>query len=272
MIPKIIHQMGPTDKTKWDYLWFSCQESWKKHFSDFEYMFWNDKENIDSFVQENYSEYYEAYNSCTTHILRIDFSRYLILHHYGGIYADLDMFCYKNFYDKLNDNKEAYLIESLFNKEELVQNSLMVFEKNSIFIKQCIDLVASRIQKTKQKVVFDPQHSFNATLIKYIAGPYLLSDSFMMYEKKQNIGILNKRQFNPHHFTYHEDYITKHMMTGRWGDDQREFLINSLKKYERETNKSMNIEEFMQKSYEKHRYFLNKKIDVKTFDFYKNYI
>lgn len=272
MIPKIVHQMAPDDKVKWGHLWFACQESWKKNFSDFEYVLWNDKEDIDNFVKEKYPEYYEAFNSCKVHILKIDFSRYMILHYYGGIYADMDMFCYKNFYNDLPKEKEAHLIESFFYKDEIAQNSLIICEKNSPFIKKCIDIAAERIEKTKHKSFFDIQNSFNAELIKYIAGPYLLSDCLMMYDKKENINLLCKENYNPHHLRYREDYITKHMITGRWGDDQREFLLNSFKDYKSSTEDSMSADEFVEKSYEKHRQFLRHGIDVKTFDFYKNYI
>jgi len=39
----------------------------------------------------------------------------------GGIYADMDMFCYTNFYNELT--KVAYVVQSI--KDEFIENSLM---------------------------------------------------------------------------------------------------------------------------------------------------
>ena len=44
MIPKIIHQTAPADKSKWHPIWEICQNSWKENFPspEYSYKFWND--------------------------------------------------------------------------------------------------------------------------------------------------------------------------------------------------------------------------------------
>ena len=55
-----------------------------------EYRFWKDDE-LASFVRENYPDFYKCcYSKYPKNIQRFDSARYLILHHYGGLYADLD--------------------------------------------------------------------------------------------------------------------------------------------------------------------------------------
>src|SRR3990167_9308642 len=43
-IPKIIHQTAPSDTKRWPKTWFICQQSWKKHYPDFEYKMWSDED------------------------------------------------------------------------------------------------------------------------------------------------------------------------------------------------------------------------------------
>lgn len=63
-------------------------ESWNK--CNFEYRLYDDQD-IDSFVQENTPQFYSKFKSFQKQIERVDFWRYAVLYHVGGIYADLDM-------------------------------------------------------------------------------------------------------------------------------------------------------------------------------------
>lgn len=59
---------------------------------NWEYRFWNDTE-VAAFVQMTFPEVYEWWHSMEPEIKRIDTSRYLILHAFGGAYADVDVEC-----------------------------------------------------------------------------------------------------------------------------------------------------------------------------------
>lgn len=134
MIPKIIHQTGP-DESKWHPIWKECSESWKNTFPDFQYVYWSD-EDLRNLVRDKYPYYLELYDNFSHHIMRIDFARFCILHSYGGIYADLDIYCYKNFYDLLKRN--LYIVESWGDWGEKVQNSLMISIPNHQFWERCM--------------------------------------------------------------------------------------------------------------------------------------
>lgn len=125
MIPKIIHQMGPENRENWHPIWQECQQSWKEQFPEpfYQHVFWTDT-TLRDLVKNDYPEFLQVYDDFPIEAFRIDFSRFCILHKYGGIYADLDFYCYKNFYKELTD--EIYLLESRRDwGGELVQNSLM---------------------------------------------------------------------------------------------------------------------------------------------------
>ena len=129
LIPKIIHQTAPEDINKWHPVWKFCQDSWKTTFpkEEYTYMFWNDND-IDNFIQTQFPSYYKLFCDFDKDvILKVDFVRYAILYKFGGIYADMDFFCNKNFYDKLTDN---ICIVGSQAHNEIVQNSLMASPPN----------------------------------------------------------------------------------------------------------------------------------------------
>jgi glycosyltransferase involved in cell wall biosynthesis len=57
---------------------------------DYEYLFFDD-EGVEKFVQQEFPEYREVYDSFQFPIQRFDFFRYLAVYHYGGFYFDLDV-------------------------------------------------------------------------------------------------------------------------------------------------------------------------------------
>jgi mannosyltransferase OCH1-like enzyme len=122
-IPKIIHQTAPRDMNKWHEIWPKCQSSWKLNFPDWEYKMWTD-EDLDEFMKTKYPKYYEMYSGYDMNIKRIDAARYFILREYGGIYADMDFECIRNFEDVLPSDKVS-VAESAFAGEGF-QNALMV--------------------------------------------------------------------------------------------------------------------------------------------------
>jgi mannosyltransferase OCH1-like enzyme len=129
-IPKIIHQTAPGDQSKWHEIWPKCQESWKRNFPDWEYRMWTD-EDLDEFMKTKYPEYYSMYTGYDMNIKRIDAARYFIMKEYGGIYADMDFECIKNFEDAIPPDKVS-VAESAFQGEGF-QNALMISPKGHKF-------------------------------------------------------------------------------------------------------------------------------------------
>lgn len=194
MIPKIIHHTAPSDKNRWSQIWYECKKSWEGNFPGFNFMLWNDEDNR-SLVKNDYPSFLELYDSFPHHIMRVDFIRFCILHKYGGIYSDMDIYCYKNFYDHLVE--DVYIIESWPQWGETVQNSLMISSPNNDFWIECmekskefynsnIEIFKSCEELTYLKMV---------ELCHKTGGPKLISSVVDSYTEE--VYILPKELFNP---------------------------------------------------------------------------
>lgn len=67
---------------------------------------------IDLFVAEHYPQYFQQFKEITPHIKQVDAVRYLFMHYFGGIYADMDAECIRpasNFVDGLIKGSTAWL-------------------------------------------------------------------------------------------------------------------------------------------------------------------
>jgi mannosyltransferase OCH1-like enzyme len=204
-IPKIIHQTAPANKEKWHKAWFTCQESWKKQFPDFEYKLWTDEDNL-KLIETDYPWFLETYNKYAKNINRIDIIRYFILDKYGGIYADMDYICIKNFYNILPQNKVS-IPESPYKHNEHIQNALMCSPKKHSFWMKVINTSKSRMDNNDK--IDD---------ILYITGPKLISDVYD--ENKDDVNILPINTFNPdknsENFKDDTKLYTKHFCTSVW--------------------------------------------------------
>lgn len=70
-------------------------ESWRRLHPEYRYCLWTD-ESIEAFVREYYPDILQLFLNYPDQIQRVDAARYLILHHFGGIYSDLDVECVRS--------------------------------------------------------------------------------------------------------------------------------------------------------------------------------
>ncbi|KAM0215317.1 hypothetical protein ACHAPA_004035 [Fusarium lateritium] len=89
-IPRIFHQTSANETVPeaWKDLVKSCRDA----YSDFEYKHWTDEKARD-FISEEYPWFVDTWDTFPFNIQRADAIRYFVLHHYGGIYLDMDTFC-----------------------------------------------------------------------------------------------------------------------------------------------------------------------------------
>jgi len=203
LIPKIIHQTAPKDKTKWYPIWNKCHQTWLNHFPkpDYKHIMWHD-EDLDTFVKNEFPYFYNnTYKFYNKNIKKIDSARYLILYKYGGIYADMDYMCLKNFYDILPQDKIS-ISESPYKENEELQNALMISPPNNTFWLDVIKLAEQR------------KYSYD---ILYSTGPQLLSTVYL--QNKNKINVLPSQLFNPHNKKKefnNSNLYTKHIGTISW--------------------------------------------------------
>ena len=201
-IPKIIHQTAPKDKSKWKKEWYTCQETWLKFFPEPEYkhIMWYD-EDLENLIEKDFPSFYNIYKSYEKNIQRIDIARYFILYKYGGIYADMDYMCMKNFYNLLPSDKVS-ISESPYKDNELLQNALMASNiKNDFWLKVIDEAIVRK----------------NSNNVLYTTGPRLISYVYLL--NKEMVNVLPFHLYNPSRSS--EDFnspylITKHIGTCSW--------------------------------------------------------
>lgn len=260
MIPKIIHQSAPYDQKIWHPIWNLCHRSVKKEFYDFNHILWTD-EKINEFIKENFKNNFFDFVSIPLHIIRLDLFRYALLYIHGGIYIDMDMYCYKNFYNDLLNNINLVHSEcpDEYGQKEIVQNSLMAAIPNEKFFKECF---LEGLERSKN-VQFNKEYGCNNFNVKFTSGPVLLKNMVNKFKNISKINILPSKYYNTcENYIYHEDFKVRHMSTGTWGKETYE-MLNSLRMQE---NLGLPISKYLEVSY------LDKtKININILDFYKTY-
>lgn len=128
--PAIIHQTWKTEKIPVRFQPFVT--SWKTKNPDWHHVLWTDRD-CKQFMKTNYPGFLGLYNAYDEKIKRIDAFRYFLLHHYGGLYVDMDFECLKSF-DALIDVEGMCILglepelhaRRLYNKQKLIGNAIMV--------------------------------------------------------------------------------------------------------------------------------------------------
>lgn len=204
-LPKIIHHICPNDFKRWHSEWLICYESWLRLYPEpeYEHMHWDDKE-LEEFIAEYYPWFLDIYKCYDVNIKRYDISRIFLLHHYGGIYADMDYMAYKNFFDELPIDKVS-IPESPYKWNEHIQNSLMMGPPNNIFwlyvIDECYDRTTWNV--------------FSST------GPQLLTPVYFKYPDLVNIlpyELYNPNIYEPESYDNNKIYC-KHLITTSWSHE-----------------------------------------------------
>jgi len=255
LIPKVIHQTGPQDQSRWHPLWSRCQQSWTERFGDAEYRFWTDQD-LDDLIKTHYPEHYGVYQDFPLSIMRIDFARFCILHHCGGIYADLDMYCYRDFYPEIQ-HAAAVVIENPHGNDP-IENSLMASEPSHDFWRQCMQLCEQRYQyvRNRHPRLFKDIQSISSDerlgkllrpyMVFYITGTNLVSTVFRA--NINGVATFAGHVYNNLAESYDPAFRTKHMHSGSWGSED---FVSEQQHFQ---------------DYERIRH-----IDLNHFDFYTDY-
>lgn len=93
-IPKIIHQLWKTEDLPPRYE--ALAAGWRRQHPGWDYRLWTDK-TIRAFVAAHFPDFLATFDGYKDNICRADTGRYMILSHFGGLYADLDTECLQPF-------------------------------------------------------------------------------------------------------------------------------------------------------------------------------
>ncbi|PAA63576.1 hypothetical protein BOX15_Mlig000950g2 [Macrostomum lignano] len=104
-VPKILHQVFASERVYANYLPFvnSCLS----RNPDWQYYLWTDK-TAEKLIVDRYPEFLAKYKQYTDNLEKADSIRYIVLHHMGGIYLDMDVECIRPFFPAL-EGIQAFL-------------------------------------------------------------------------------------------------------------------------------------------------------------------
>jgi hypothetical protein len=188
MIPRIIHQTWKTDQVPEKFRPFS--NTWKKYNPDWSYRFWNDRDLLE-FVAAHYPSYLDLFCSYPKGVQRADAARYMLLHHFGGLYADMDAECVQSL-DALQPETRVILCE------EPETHWAQTTTPRGLPIMLFNGVMAS-----------PPNHPFWLHLLKRMdetrhasnvldsTGPCLLTGAVLSYPNPQELRIEGAHFFNP---------------------------------------------------------------------------
>ena len=91
-IPRILHQTWKDENIP--DRWIKPHTMCRKMHPNWEIIGWTDKSTRE-FIAEKYPQFLHTYDSYPYPIERVDAARYFIMYHFGGVYLDLDIGCYK---------------------------------------------------------------------------------------------------------------------------------------------------------------------------------
>tara|TARA_R110000796_G_scaffold74470_1_gene167545 strand:+ start:1767 stop:2438 length:672 start_codon:yes stop_codon:yes gene_type:complete len=156
MIPKTIHQIfiqfkgGKKLNAIPDFCWSQKKvEKWCKE-NQYIYKLWDESDCYD-LIREDYPEYEDLWDDFRFEIQKCDFIRYLILHRYGGIYLDLDIYPIRDMTELFE--KDYFFTRWTCDKQQLPYIAVMGSEANQdIFQKIAEHCKTSTYEKQKMDI------------------------------------------------------------------------------------------------------------------------
>jgi len=188
MIPRIIHQTWKTPDLPADFRAYSA--TWQDHNPGWTCRFWSDRDLLE-FVAAHYPQYLELFCSYPKGIQRADAGRYLLLHHFGGIYADMDAECVRPLEPLVPEDRVILCEEPKTHwlwgagsrgLDTMLFNGVMASPANHPFWLHLLARLA------------DSRH---ATDVLDSTGPYLLTGAMLSYPDRPALRLEGANFFNP---------------------------------------------------------------------------
>jgi len=229
VIPPILHQMWrdaapPARFDAWRASWGRLGPHWERRL-------WTDA-TLEAFVAEHYPAFLATYRGYPLPIMRADAARYLLLEHFGGLYADLDSECLGDF-DPLLEESRAVLAEEPAAHGQaalaasralprLLSNAVMLSPPGHAFWAEVRRLLAANA---------GARGPLDAT------GPFLLSGAWEGFAAKESLRILEARSVAPFDnagrpVAGEGPVLARHHWAGTWVTPQRP--LSPWKRWRRE--------------------------------------
>lgn len=217
---KIIHQMWLQGHEHMPVKYQLSIDSWKTQNPGYEHIFW-DKSRIECFMERHYPRYLHPWQTLDKPIKQCDAARYFILHHYGGVYADMDTIAHKSM-DALILDFDLFNFDLIFSEESheplCWKNNL----RKLLSAEQEYNTIVGNailISKSKQKFWLDfIEQCFkvkNSSVLESFSTWHLTG--FINHQKPPNFCILPCRHLLAMHYQENISYTT-HSYDATWFD------------------------------------------------------
>ena len=188
-----------------------------------------DKKACESLVKSFYPEHWDMYRKYKHEIQRCDVIRYMILHRYGGWYADMDYFCNRPLNDAMAEyGNDIYFVQSPNNfgtqDADHISNSLMYSVRGHSYWKQVmIDL---------EKAQTAPYYYGKHLTVMFTTGPGILNRVYSRYKYRYKVKSLPWKFFHPYGISDEkltlnlgEDIFAVHIGKGSWEEKDSKILL-----------------------------------------------
>ncbi|GAA5837334.1 hypothetical protein JCM9279_005656 [Rhodotorula babjevae] len=212
-IPKIIHATWKTDTVP--VRWAEVRQGCIDLHPDYEFKLWSDAASR-AFIAEHYPWFLSTFDGYKYPIQRADVIRYFVLHHFGGIYMDLDIGCRRNL--------DPFLYFDVILPATIpvgVSNDLMFAERGHPFM----DLVIHNL------ITFDHSYGTNYPTVMFSTGPMFVSAVYGMWPKDVDEGVERQVRILPRRWygknapaTEMQESYFDHFYGSSWHADDAGFI------------------------------------------------
>jgi hypothetical protein len=191
-IPRVLHQIyfGGIDAASPAYRDYA--QTWRVHHPHWQHQFW-DAARCRNLVEEHYGWFLPVYDAYRHRIQRVDAVRYFILHHHGGVYADMDI-------------ESRRPIDELLAGRELLLSGLSMGVTNAVMGSTpghpLWPRVFAAMQRRRNRFALSSPLSSKLAMPMYVGystGPLMLSDCVAEggYYGDPRVGICPTHYFEP---------------------------------------------------------------------------
>lgn len=180
LIPTKIHQIWWQGFEKVPVKYKRYLDTWVKNHRPpkWEFIYWN-KKNFENIILRQYPQYLHIYNNLPLMIQKIDFAKYLILFHEGGIYVDVDTISEKSL-DSFMEKYKSY---------EIILTKFKVYKELPIFVINNGIIMSIKKHPLIQKIIENIEYQkkfyyINDWYILKSTGPYYFTKIIIEYLKK----------------------------------------------------------------------------------------
>ena len=175
MIPKIVHQTWRSDTLP--SVFQNIFDANKEINKDFQFKLWchtPGPPDIDEFIKKEYPDIYHIFSRCKYGVQKADIARLAILHHYGGIYFDLDMLCLKPLDTLINfDSDDIFLsmepaeqTQKLFGSDKVLCNAFIAAPPRHPLLQAALNAIKA-LHLKHGDFIYNPFNVFGADLLSH---------------------------------------------------------------------------------------------------------